>query len=333
MRAVTVVAIILFLFCNLNAFAENERILRSAGERISDPGMFSADEDSLLGYCNTNELYFWTDPNPWGDKYYNVRFTSPYDNYKILEVHIPLGGMPDVGPIGEPGLRLLFWWSGEWADLPGYPIELIDTLDIPNQELQFGMDEESGEIIFNVIDVSELNISAGQEDEFHVGAEVIQNEETEQVDTLAIYSDFVNGEDRSKWWDSGNNQWKITHDISYRGMHRYFNYGIWVVVTDEWGVPAILEPNGTVRSILIDPAYPNPFNHQVNVNFSVKPGLPYTAILFDNQGRELQLIDKGIGGVGERNLTIAGNGLAAGTYYLRVFAGNTSVSQRLIYLK
>ncbi|MCF7810183.1 T9SS type A sorting domain-containing protein [bacterium] len=344
MKTVFTITLTLFLLTSLTAYADNDRILRTTDQQINNPGIFSADEDSLIGYCHADQqLYFWLDPSEYGDKYYNVRFTSPFPDYKLLEVHIPLSDMKDEdgvsygGPIGEPGMRLIFWWSGEWADLSGYPVELIDSIDILNEDLSFGLDDENHEIILNVIDISNLNISAQQQEEpldFHVGVEVIQNEENEQVDTLAIWSDFVNGEDRSKWWDSANNQWKTTHDISANGLHRYFNYAIWVLVTNEWNsTPIILEPDGTVRSILIDPAFPNPFNHQVNVNFSVKPGLPYTAILFDNQGRELQLIDKGIGGVGERNLMITGNGLAAGTYYLRVFAGNNSVSQRLIYLK
>ncbi|NQU05257.1 MAG: T9SS type A sorting domain-containing protein [Calditrichaeota bacterium] len=331
MRVVTVFTIILFLFCSLTAIADSNRVLRSTGQQFDYSVPFSADESDTLSYVNMASLneshVFWTMPNPWGDRYLNVRFTSPYDRFRLIKAHIPLCSIPEEmgGPMGEPTMRVIVWDSGEFADMPGYPAEVRDSIDIPNEDLQLTVDDN---LRFNVIDFDIYF----QDIDFHIGVDVVQIDST---DTLAIYSDLVNGENRSKYWDVSGDvpQWRETHYISVPDEQYYFNYAIWAVVTDQFGVPAILEPDGTVRSILIDPAYPNPFNHQVNVHFTVKPGLPFTAILFDNQGRELQLIDKGIGGVGERNLTIAGNGLAAGTYYLRVFAGNTSVSQRLIYLK
>ena len=321
----------------MNADAQFERPLRSVDQPLlSSPRNLGADEDSLLGYVEVENLeYFWTIPNEYGDLYYNVWFESPYEDYYLLEAHIPLYNIQDENGnslIGEPGLRVIIWQTGEQFYEYGFPIEPIDSLDVPFEDLVFS----DTAMTINVIDLRELHISNPQDVQFHIGVNVIQSEDTTRTDTLAIFSDFENEFDRSRLWgqDDEGFRWFKTMELGIQGQHRAFNYGIWALVSDEpFGIaPVLLQPNGIDVPVEIQSASPNPFNRSMRIDFSVKMGLPYTALLYDQLGRRLRLIDQGIGS-GSGRILIDGQGLSAGMYYLHILAGNGSASQRLIYVK
>ena len=239
MNRIFTVLILLTLLTVTMAQALDARILRPAHVLPPNSGRLEADSDSLLGYTSIEDLgYFWTLPNEWGDRYYNVWFTSPYENFSLTEVHIPLFDYTDEDGnslIGEPGLRIIIWQSGEIDSVLGYPIEVIDSLDIPFELLDFTRFGEQMQI--NVINLSELEISFRGGVDFHIGVDVIQNDQTEQVDTLAVLSDFIDGADRSRLWDGRDERWVRTQDIPIRvgreDVYWAFNYGIWVKVKND----------------------------------------------------------------------------------------------------
>ncbi len=229
----------------LVANAQEGRLLRSAGNPVVGPCLLEADSDTAIGYTTPeNLLHYWTIPNDFNDRYYNVWFESPYENYSLVEVRLPLFDIVSVDEgdttsiIGEPGLRIIIWQSQDLDSIPGFPGDTIRTLDIPFEDLEFFRYGE--EMIFNVIDLRPLEISIrGNDVDFNIGVDVIQNEDTEQVDTLAILSDFIDGEDHSRLWDGREEDWARTHDIGVRieengpRLYRYFNFGIWAVVEND----------------------------------------------------------------------------------------------------
>ncbi len=341
LRITSIIILSLMFISVMNADAQLVRQLRTVNlPLLSSPRNLGADEDSLLGYAKIDSLrYIWTLPNQLGDKYHNVWFEAPYEYYYLLEAHIPLFDFQDDDGNslnGEPGLRVIIWQTGEQYHEYGFPIVAIDSLDVPFEDLVFSTDS----LIFNIIDLRELLISNPQEVEFHIGVDVIQNDDTDQIDALELYSDFENELDRSRAWaeDDEGFRWFKTMELPVerenQTVYRKFNYGIWALVSDEpfGSAPVLLQPNGIDVPVEITTASPNPFNSSMRIDFSVKMGLPYTALLYDQFGRQLRLIDQGIGS-GSGRILIDGQGLSAGMYYLHILAGNGSASQRLIYIK
>ncbi|NQT33876.1 T9SS type A sorting domain-containing protein [bacterium] len=338
LRVTSIIVLSLMFISVLTADAQFERPLRSVDQPLlSSPRNLGADEDSLLGYAELENLeYFWTIPNEYGDLYYNVWFESPYEDFYLLEAHIPLYVLQDEDGnslIGEPGLRVIIWQTGEQLYEYGFPIEPIDSLDVPFEDLVFSTES----IVVNIIDLRKLRISMSRDVQFHIGVDVIQNDSTDQIDTLAIFSDYENEFDRSRLWaqDDEGFRWFKTMELGIQGQHRAFNWGIWALVSDEepiWSAPTLLQPNGINVPVAIQSASPNPFNSSMRIDFSVKMGLPYTALLYDQLGRQLRLINQGIGS-GPGRIQVDGQGLSAGMYYLHILAGNGSASQRLIYIK
>ena len=135
MRIISRLAITALLAIALSVNAREARLARSAGDLVTGQGALEADSDSLIGYTTLEDLeFFWTIPNGFGDKYYNVWFESPYENFSLVEARIPLFEWTDGDSnslIGEPGLRVIIWQSGELDSVQGFPVEPIDSLDIP----------------------------------------------------------------------------------------------------------------------------------------------------------------------------------------------------------
>jgi PKD repeat protein len=135
-----------------------------------------------IGYDNGNLINFLTLPesNGMNDKYYNVKFTPPAAPYRVNSVHIGLFDL--FGGMGTPGMRVYVWQSGEQNGEGGYPMDILDSLDIPFEDLVFGNEEP----VFNLIDLTPLEIYYHGMTDFHIGVGIITDSET---DTLAVYVD------------------------------------------------------------------------------------------------------------------------------------------------
>jgi len=251
MRKINILIAVSLFALILVANAQEGRLLRSAGNPIVGPGMLEADSDSVLGYTTLEDLeFFWTIPNRFSDKYYNVWFESPYENFSLVEAHIPLFAWVEEGDtisrIGEPGLRVIIWQSQVLDSVPGFPDDSITSLDIPFKDLRFTRYGE--DMVVNVIDLRPLEISIHGDVDFNIGVDVIQNDETEQVDTLEILSDFIDGADHSRLWDGRREDWVRTKDIPIETdtdeeVYIAFNFGIWAVVVNDDPEPFISDDN------------------------------------------------------------------------------------------
>ena len=88
--------------------------------------------------------------------------------------------------------------------------------------------------------------------------------------------------------------------------------------------------------IVLDPAYPNPFNPSTNIRFAVKERQEVTLQLFDLQGRLVRTLYQGQMESGVmQNFRIDGSDLSSGTYLVQ-FRGNElkqSVTQKILLTK
>ena len=85
----------------------------------------------------------------------------------------------------------------------------------------------------------------------------------------------------------------------------------------------------------LNPAYPNPFNSQTVVPFTLDKAGEVSINVFDLSGRNVQQLLSGFQAAGAHSVTFnAGNaGLISGVYYLKLTAGDNVAGQKVLYLK
>ena len=184
-----------------------------------------AQEVFLISYDNGNLENFLTIPDMWGfgDSNFNVRFTPPFAPFYIIETHI---GLFNLENHGNPDMEVILWQSGEIDGEPGYPVEVIDNIVIANEDLIFS---DADDIQFNIIDLTELRIGINDEIDFHIGVNIVSEDEE---DTLSVLIDDGRAnQTRSVFWAGNMDQWvKMDSD---EGFGENFNFAIRAVITDE----------------------------------------------------------------------------------------------------
>ncbi len=325
-------ALLLTVVCLTTGQAFGARTLRSVGDDpvIRQPAIepMGADQDyDTLAYEDPRRLpWFWSIPDVdgIGDRYPNVRFSSEYAPFYLMEAHLPLFDM--FGNQGRPDMRVIVWQSGEIDSIPGYPVQPMDSILVPFEELEFG-----GEVpIWNCIDLRDLGISFNDLIDFHIGVDIVTERET---DTLAIYFDdgHYSQTTRSGIWDGEFECWNHLDDVS--GLELPYNFAIHAVISPEPdGVPTVLRPTCPPRTTILQPAYPNPFNERTSIGYFVGRGLPYRIVLFDRCGREIRCLRSGFGSGAERTYVNAA-GLAAGVYYISLRADGSRSNGSIILVK
>lgn len=322
--------ILLTFFITLTVQAENPRSLRSVGPNPGAPGFtvepLGADQDyDTLRYEDPESVpYLWSIPDEKGngDHTLNVRFTPEYAPFYLMEVHIPLFDM--FGNQGTPNMRVSVWTTGDIDSVPGYPSELWDDINIPFEELQFSGQEP----ILNIINLRELEINSGDIIDFHIGVDTV---ECTEYDTLGIY--FDDGEysehSRSGIWDGYQEVWAKMEEV----MELPHNFAIHAVISPEPdGVPTILRPSQPPRTVILHPAYPNPFNNRTSIIFNVPYGNAYNITLHNYLGQEVRSIQSGVGS-GENKFILDANDIPAGIYYLKLTTPKDNAASRIVLMK
>jgi len=203
-------------------YARETRQLRAISDHppksASQPRTLGADEEVLLSY-EGRLVYIATIPNDYGEKYYNVRFTPPFAPFYLLGAYIALFDMN--GQCGTPGMRVIVWQSDE----DGLPSEFIDSLDVAYEDLVFSNADRA---IYSFIDLTPLEISFFDEIEFHIGVDIIADEEE---DTLAVFVDNADGEreNRGSLWSDAEGRWMTMEDV----FNNDYCFAIRALVTDE----------------------------------------------------------------------------------------------------
>ncbi len=85
----------------------------------------------------------------------------------------------------------------------------------------------------------------------------------------------------------------------------------------------------------LDPAFPNPFNAQTVINYSVAKNSAATLKLFDIAGREIATLFDGEATVGSHSTILNAQemGLESGIYYVRFEAAGDKAVSQIVYLK
>jgi 1,4-alpha-glucan branching enzyme len=95
------------------------------------------------------------------------------------------------------------------------------------------------------------------------------------------------------------------------------------------------EPNEAARLI---GAHPNPFNPRVTIEFEIMRDGPTQVSIHDALGRRVRTLVAGLHPAGMRQVVWdgrdeAGSGVATGVYFIRLVAGETSVTRKVVLLK
>jgi hypothetical protein len=79
--------------------------------------------------------------------------------------------------------------------------------------------------------------------------------------------------------------------------------------------------------------YPNPFNPETKLTYSLAKDGQVSLIVFDVQGREVARLFQGFRQAGVYEATFDAKNLPSGVYFARIRAGNFTRTQKLILLK
>jgi hypothetical protein len=79
--------------------------------------------------------------------------------------------------------------------------------------------------------------------------------------------------------------------------------------------------------------YPNPFNPETNITFTLAKEMKIELVVFDNLGREISILDKGIKRSGIHSIQFNGSGLSSGVYFYRLITSEGAISKRFVLLK
>ncbi|MBK8130753.1 MAG: T9SS type A sorting domain-containing protein [bacterium] len=93
------------------------------------------------------------------------------------------------------------------------------------------------------------------------------------------------------------------------------------------------ERPGPVTAFALHPAYPNPFNASTRVRLDLPQPAVVKAVLYDITGREVSVLTNDHFAAGSHQLTVAAPDLATGMYLLRLTAGASVATQKIVLLK
>ncbi|MEW6510841.1 MAG: T9SS type A sorting domain-containing protein [Bacteroidota bacterium] len=79
--------------------------------------------------------------------------------------------------------------------------------------------------------------------------------------------------------------------------------------------------------------YPNPFNPTTTIAYTLPTRLPVTLSIYDVLGRKVATLVDEVQDAGLHRAVFSGSGIASGTYFCRLAAGNFTASQRILLMK
>ena len=91
--------------------------------------------------------------------------------------------------------------------------------------------------------------------------------------------------------------------------------------------------NGIPNELFLAQNFPNPFNPETNISFSVNYPNHVTIKLYDITGRELETIFSNIVTIGTHLIKYKPDNLASGTYIYKLDVKNKSISKKMLFIK
>ena len=99
-------------------------------------------------------------------------------------------------------------------------------------------------------------------------------------------------------------------------------------------------PTGVAITTSVQPAefalqqnFPNPFNPETEIRYSIPAASKVTLRIFDVLGREVQTLVNGVESSGTHTVTLKAQNLSSGVYFYRLTTGRYSATKKLLLLK
>ncbi len=169
------------------------------------------------------------------------------------------------------------------------------------------------------------------------------------VNYAAVYRVAVS-EDRKNWklvtWNrTGKGGIELYDSLAFMGQ--YFKIyldkmatvnGFSIKEVEIYGVPKVpvgVEENGKTlpENFTISPNYPNPFNPETNLNYSLQKTAEVKIELYDLLGRKVMTVVKGQIQPGTYTARIDGTRLTSGIYLVRAQSGNTQTTMKITLIR
>ena len=80
-------------------------------------------------------------------------------------------------------------------------------------------------------------------------------------------------------------------------------------------------------------AYPNPFNPETKISFTLSKTQNITLIVYDIQGKEVRRMFEGYSSLGQHEFTFDGSMLSSGIYFVNLSSGEMNLTQKLLLIK
>jgi minor extracellular serine protease Vpr len=248
--------------------------------------------------ATVNNLFYLT-----GSGKYAVRFT-PSSNGVVSGVEFSLTTPTYRPAVGVGPLKCeIFTNSG------GYPGTLIGTtVTEPISWLNASS--------INHINVAPANVPVTAGVDYHVVLSV-----SNATDTVIFRADTSSSGVRTSSY-SGSNWASVSSNIRIRA-----------IVTSGAGSTSVEAVAGIPETYALDQNYPNPFNPSTTIGFSIPSQKRVVLKIFNILGQEVcTLIDEDMA-AGKYKLAWNTSGIASGTYFYRLQAGNFVESKKMVLLK
>jgi hypothetical protein len=86
-------------------------------------------------------------------------------------------------------------------------------------------------------------------------------------------------------------------------------------------------------SYLLEAAYPNPFNYSTTISYALAGPSEIRLEIFDVLGKRVRVVDHGHKSMGEYEIQFDATGLAPGTYFYSLSAGNFRQTKKMVLLR
>ena len=92
-------------------------------------------------------------------------------------------------------------------------------------------------------------------------------------------------------------------------------------------------PNLAPQLLTLHNAYPNPFNPQIKIPFSLTEGQNVKISIIDLNGRLINILSNQYFNPGNHSITFSNQNISSGIYFINIYYKNGSESQKITYLK
>ena len=208
-----------------------------------------------------------------------------------------------VGPTGAPN-NLLYSAT--------YPVSIIDTTNFA--------------VVFNTFVVSPLLAVSGP---FFIGLEWASPFD----DLFSVVADTIGkGDNQKRSWEKWSDG--TFHDVhSSWGSAANFDLDMWIAAVLGVGTDVEENNNEIPSNFVLYQNYPNPFNPSTKIRYSLPQTSHVKLTLYNVLGVQILTLIDSEQTVGNHEIELNGNNLASGVYFIKMNAGNYSVTKKIMLMK